>query len=265
MDFKEFEFSVLSEPNRDSDEIAAKAQSCPESRALKRKAALLEQQLVQALGVSVPDSLRAPVPDMAELEARLQDASADQVAQSSDNVVPLQKKAAPANRFAVPAWIGLAACLALVVGLVLRQPEIQTETPMPGGDDLIAEVIEHLGPELSSMQPSDVSLSIERVSNVLEPAGARMVSTPGPISYAKSCVINGQLIPHLVVQGENGPVTILVMPNQMVDGPMTIMRGGFEGIIMPAGDGGSVAIIGRDSASVEAVRKASSDTLGISI
>ncbi|MEL6368316.1 MAG: DUF3379 family protein, partial [Pseudomonadota bacterium] len=111
----------------------------------------------------------------------------------------------------------------------------------------------------------DVSLSIERVSNVLEPAGARMVSTPGPISYAKSCVINGELIPHLVVQGENGPVTILVMPNQMVDGPMTIMRGGFAGIIMPAGNGGSVAIIGRDSASVEAVRKASSDTLGISI
>ncbi len=265
MDFKEFEFSVLSEPNRDSDEIAAKAQSCPESRALKRKAALLEQQLVQALGVSVPDSLRAQVPDMAELEARLQDASVDEVVQSSDNVVPLQKKAAPASRFAVPAWIGLAACLALVVGLVVRQPEVQTVVPGLGGEDLIAEVIEHLGPELSSMQPSDVSLSIERVSNVLEPAGARMVSTPGPISYAKSCVINGELIPHLVVQGENGPVTILVMPNQMVDGPMSIMSGGFEGIIMPAGDGGSVAIIGRDSASVEAVRKASSDTLGISI
>ena len=169
--------------------------------------------------------------------------------------------------------------LALGAGLVLRQTEI-AEDPALGGtnplvaavpadaqtDALIAEMIEALGPEISSsMVQTDLRVSSEQVSQVLSPVGALMDVAPGPISYAKSCVVNGELVPQLVVQTENGPVTILVMPNVMVDGPKSIMRGGYEGVILPAGEGGSVAIIGRDKESVEAVRASSGESLGFSI
>ena len=32
----------------------------------------------------------------------------------------------------------------------------------------------------------------------------------------KSCIINGKTIPHLVIQGKKGPITLLLMPDEMV-------------------------------------------------
>ena len=36
------------------------------------------------------------------------------------------------------------------------------------------------------------------------------------ITYARTCVINGKKVPHLTVQGEQGPVMILLMPDEKV-------------------------------------------------
>ncbi|MEN7344374.1 MAG: DUF3379 family protein [Pseudomonadota bacterium] len=273
MNFDEFERAILADPTSESPELLERESECPRSAALRQQALELEQRLQRAFDVPVPDSLKQPIPDMAALAAAAQGSSND----TSSNVVELPARTA--NRWQLPAWVGLAACLALVAGLVLRQTEI-AEDPTLGAtnplvaavpadaqtDALIAEMIEALGPEItSSMVQTDLRVSTEQVSQVLSPVGALMDVAPGPISYAKSCVVNGELVPHLVVQTENGPVTILVMPNVMVDGPKSIMRGGYEGVILPAGEGGSVAIIGRDKESVEAVRASSGESLGFSI
>lgn len=255
MNYEEFEQAILADPNSDSPELRVQEAQSDECAALAAKARKLEQRLKGAFEVPVPDSLRAPLPDMAALVAQSES--------RGDNVVELGARKKPS--FAMPAWIGLAACVALVSALVLRQPEVAIDSAADSQEALIAEVIEHLGPELASMRPSEVRVSSNRVSNVLRPIGATMEAAPGPISYAKSCVIDGELVPHLVVQGEQGPVTILVMPRKMVDGPVSIMRGGFEGVILPVGEKGSVAIIGRDAESVEAVRAGAGETLGFSI
>lgn len=262
MNFDEFERAILADPTSESPELLERAAKCPRSAALREQALGLEQRLQRAFEVPVPESLSRRVPDMAALAAAESDPDS-----ASGNVVQLAARST--NRWQLPAWVGLAACLALVAALVLRQPDIAGSADQADADALadalIAEVIEHLGPELSSMAPSDLRVTGRQVSDVLSPAGATMHAAPGPVSYAKSCVINGELVPHLVVQGTGGPVTILVMPKQTVDGPVSIMRGGFEGVILPVGDRGSVAIIGRDKASVEAVRATSGDTLGFSI
>ena len=104
-----------------------------------------------------------------------------------------------------------------------------------------------------------------RLTSVLSPAGASMQTDAPLVSYAKSCLINGQLVPHLVVQGADGPVTVLVLPNEKVDGPISIMRNGLEGVIVPVEGGGSVAIIGRDAASVESVRQQTQESLAFDI
>ena len=63
------------------------------------------------------------------------------------------------------------------------------------------------------------------------------------MTYARSCVINGKTVPHLVVQGESGPVTLLIMPDEKIDSAVSLVEEGVNGVILPVGDG-SIAIIG---------------------
>ncbi len=65
----------------------------------------------------------------------------------------------------------------------------------------------------------------------------------GLISYAQTCVINGMKIPHLVLQGKKGPITLLLMPDEKVSGPVSLTGESVNGVILPLGDG-SIAIIG---------------------
>lgn len=254
MNCEQFEQTVLAEPNTDAPECAEHARECADCRGLQDKALKLNERLKQVMAVSVPESLRAQMPEMATLDGQ---------AASDTNVVSLDTKRRK-PRFAAPTW-AVAACVALVAVFVLRQQESVDATSNADTLALTAEVIEHLAPEIGSMRLVDSQVPTTKLDAVLTPAGAQFDGVPGVISYAKSCLINGKLVPHLVVQGENGPVTVLLMPGESVDGPVSIMRDGLEGVILPVGDGGSVAIIGRDRASVDAVRRQTENGVSFSI
>jgi len=74
------------------------------------------------------------------------------------------------------------------------------------------------------------------------------------ITYAQTCVINGHEVPHLVIQGERGPVTILLMPEEMISGPQQLQGVNIDGVILPVG-GGSIAIIGESDESLEKIQQ----------
>ena len=76
----------------------------------------------------------------------------------------------------------------------------------------------------------------------------------GLITYAQTCVINGKKIPHLVVQGERGPVTILLLPDEMIDAATQIEGESINGILLPVGSG-SIAIIGERDERLDAIQE----------
>ncbi len=76
----------------------------------------------------------------------------------------------------------------------------------------------------------------------------------GLITYAVSCIINGNDVPHLVVQGEHGPITILLMPHEKVAEASSIDGVSVHGIILPVGDG-SIAIIGSREEQLDKVKQ----------
>ncbi len=251
MNCNEFEQAVLAEPNADSDARRAHADSCPDCNALERQVMWLEQRLTAALSVIVPASVTdAPLPG----------GEPGHSSPADDNVVSLDAR----RRWRAPVWLAAAACVALVSVLVLRQPHVET---VDYGAQLAAEIVEHIGPELGAMVPATVAVSQSKLGKVLATGvgGTQLDSDAPLVSYAKSCVINGQLVPHLVMQGEAGPVTVLLLPGERVDGPVSIMRDGVEGVILPVGDGGSIAIIGRDADSVESIQKAALEAVEFSI
>ena len=252
----EFKQAAMAEPSAETPARQAHTEACPECAGLLRKLLRMDRQLSALMAVPVPESMKGDVPDMAALD------QADDGAAADDTVVAFRGRETAPRRFGVPAWAGLAAAVALAAIIVLRPPATETVD----GEALVAELIEHLAPELTYMRASTDAVGDDMLTAALQPAGVSLdrAQTPGLVSYAKHCIIDGKSVPHLVVQGEHGPVTVLILPDQHVDGPMSIMQDGLEGVLLPVGDGGSIAIIGRDAASVEAVRSMADGSLNFS-
>ena len=81
-----------------------------------------------------------------------------------------------------------------------------------------------------------------------------MNHSAGLITYARTCVINGREVPHLVIQGERGPVTVLLLPEEKVSGAQELMGDNINGVLLPVGDG-SIAIIGERDEPLQRIRE----------
>ena len=70
------------------------------------------------------------------------------------------------------------------------------------------------------------------------------------VSYAETCWVAGEWIPHLVVQGEAGPYMVLLMPGRVLQSPvpLSLPEEGLSGSIVPAG-AGSIAVLGAGQSS----------------
>jgi hypothetical protein len=59
-----------------------------------------------------------------------------------------------------------------------------------------------------------------------------------------SCVINGRTVPHLVIQGRSGPVTLILLADETIDASMPLSGDNVHGVLLPVGSG-SIAVIGQ--------------------
>jgi hypothetical protein len=126
---------------------------------------------------------------------------------------------------------------------------------------LAVTVVEHLDHEPDAMVTTEERIAPFALEDVLAKGGIRLRSGLEDVSYARSCPIRGHSVPHLVVQTDQGPVTVLVMAHEPVSGTVVLHRSGLDeidaglvGTIVPAGPG-SIAIIGGESAPIDEVRK----------
>ena len=156
--------------------------------------------------------------------------------------LPLHKFRAPAKapvrRYALAASLLLAVLVAAGGWLLLPQPA------------LAEDLVEHIRHESGSWALQR-RLSPEEVGAVLKRAGVKYDSRL-PVVYASPCPIRGHVVPHLVVQTEHGPVTVMLLAHEKVKSASEFHEGEYRGTLVPAGEG-SVAIVtrdGRDSAAV---------------
>jgi len=70
----------------------------------------------------------------------------------------------------------------------------------------------------------------------------------GMVSYASSCEFRGHQVPHLVLQTESGPVTVMVLVHEHVSKPVQFDEEGYRGVIVPVPGHGSLAVLTRGSA-----------------
>jgi hypothetical protein len=159
----------------------------------------------------------------------------------------------PASRPAVGrkhprwSWVAMAASvlLAVVLGFTLL-----TSGP---SESLAATVVDHIQHEPGSMVATTERVAPLTLDEVLERAGIRLRDSFGAVTYARSCPFRGYTVPHLVVQSQHGPVTVLVLTHETIAPPIQFEEGGLRGTIVPAGPG-SIAIVGGDAEVAEGLR-----------
>ncbi len=192
-------------------------EGCASCQAFASDMAALDQKLVKAMGISVPE---LQMPDLPAVDV------------SNVASLPLRREVSKTTWFAVAATVALAA----FVGF-------QVSTPNTSGRSLEQQVLAHLDHEPYALVVSSTPVSEQRLASKVPDSIAIMNHDAGLITYAESCEINGNSVPHLVIQGAKGPVTILLMPEETVSEATSFEGENTKGVILPVGNG-SIAIIG---------------------
>lgn len=220
MNCEKYKEAIAADPSTSQEDVAAHVATCPSCASYLSAMQALDARIANALEVNVPD---LKVPELPPIE--------------DDNVVnlPFERK----GKLRTPTWIGIAASFALaaIIGVQIIGKD-------PSADLALAnEILAHLDHEPNALKVTNVAVAEEQLSRVVNQSVGTMDRDVGLITYAQSCVINGRTIPHLVIQGEKGPITLLLMPEEMIDGAVSLDGDSVNGVILPVGSG-SIAIIG---------------------
>ncbi len=158
-------------------------------------------------------------------------------------------RAAPRPAAAPPRlrWMALAASLLLAVAVGFG---LWVSSPRPS---LAREVMGHVLHEPFALQAAG-AVDAASIEGILGPTGTRLQPGLGDVTFAANCLFEGRVVPHLVVQMEQGPVTVLLLEHRRVSEPTRLAEQGYAGVVLPA-PRGSIAIVGRELTDLDAVAK----------
>jgi hypothetical protein len=153
-------------------------------------------------------------------------------------------------------WPLLAAAAGVLVVVGMLVGRLDDSAYFPSGD-LAGDVIVHVHHEPMAIQDTDAVRPVPSVEfkEVLQAAGVRMAPVKPMVRYAKLCPFRGEMVAHFVVQGPEGPVTVLLLPDEDVPAAIPVEEDGFVGTIVPMEQGGSIAVVGESGAAVEEIQR----------
>lgn len=154
---------------------------------------------------------------------------------------PVPKGAARSRFLAVAASLVMGIAVAILVLVAAPRAAIARE------------VVAHVQHEPGAMQAAG-SLTPEAIDAVLGPAGIRLESGAGTVSFAARCVVDGRVVPHLVVQTPQGPATVMVLSHRTVRRAMHFDEQGYSGVVLPA-PRGSIAVVGQGVSDLDAIAR----------
>jgi hypothetical protein len=158
-------------------------------------------------------------------------------------IVPTTARRATSRR----GWALAASVLLAVVAVALLWP-VQSGTALAG------EVVQHLSGSAERGSWDNTAIVEQGVlDTVLRQSGVSVALEPShPIVYAHSCVLRGRSVPHLVIQTDIGPVTVMPMPGESLAARQTFNENGLSGVLLPQ-PGGAIAVLARGTADVSVV------------
>ncbi len=225
MNCLEFRRILTSDPAHDGADCAAHRAECESCDRYAAELADFDNLIRRAMAVPVPEKLGGEAVEVA--------------------------RKAPQPRF-----LALAASLVLAVGAGFAAWQFS------GGDVLSDELVAHIyhEPDLLLLTADTVE-SVETVGTVLQRANVSLRRDIGAVAHAGLCYFRGNLVAHLVVAGKDGPITVMLLPDEHVDKPTRISEDDFEGTIVPLERGGAIAVIGTQGEDTEPVESRFSEAV----
>jgi len=202
--------------------------SCASCQAYSAEILALDKKLAAAMAINVPE---LTMPELPEID--------------TEKVTSLVAR----RSMPKPVWFALAATVLLAVFVGIRAPDMGV---MEG--TLEEQVLAHVDHEPMALRVTSTPVSDARLAEVVPDHLAEMNHNAGLITYAQSCIINGKTIPHLVIQGEHGPVTILLLPDEKIAAVKVLDGVNIQGVILPVGNG-SIAIIGSHEEQLDRIKQ----------
>jgi hypothetical protein len=164
-------------------------------------------------------------------------------------VIPLHRAAARSGTrplrlrsrwFAVAASCAVAAATAGLLWIALPRTT------------LAGDVVTHMAGEPSAWAVTDDAVGAAQLAAVMRNTHMRLTPGAGLVSYASSCEFRGHLVPHLVVQDQSGPVTVMVLVHESVKTAVDFDEQHYRGVILPVPGHGSIAVLTRNQSVDEA-------------
>lgn len=209
MNCEEFRTIVGAEPNTTNPDVLAHIERCPDCARYRQEMQAMDRLIYRALAVDAPA-----------------ERNADQV---------LSRKRATATRVWRMAASVLVTVLVGAISLWLLTPR----------ETFASEAITHVKHEQASLVRTSETVDPARLEQIMTAAQVRLKPGAARVSYAQYCEFRGQRIPHLVVQTEQGPVTVLVVTHAATQKQEQIDEDGFQGMIVPA-PRGVIVVLGRN-------------------
>jgi hypothetical protein len=116
---------------------------------------------------------------------------------------------------------------------------------------LAHEVVAHVQAEPDSWLAKE-HVSASDISEALKNAGVSLNVSSDRIMYAQSCWFRGHYVPHLVVETDKGPATVMLLRHEHVPMRRSFHEGGMSGVLVPLGKG-SIAVLTRGDADAGAI------------
>jgi Protein of unknown function (DUF3379) len=227
MNCLEFRRQLLAEPQARSAELAEHRLACAACAEFASRLQGFEQVLKEAARVVVPEGL-------------------------ASRIILRQRMALRQQSFWRRGLFALAATVVLTLGVLLVLPQ---QAPL----SLEESVLAHVNDELKHLaEHHDVSL--DKVNSGMKNYGAQLTAAVAKVNFAMPCDMRKSKGYHMVLQGETGPVTVLIMPGDYIEQRKMVADQRFQGVIVPTTNG-SMAIVAETSRDLTHVEQRLKDSL----
>jgi F0F1-type ATP synthase membrane subunit c/vacuolar-type H+-ATPase subunit K len=225
MNCNDARFTLAADPRNGDPALLEHLEQCSACAAYASDMHELDQRL--------RDALKVPAPEL-ELPSGPYPATAESPAPGG-GLARIDR----VRRFALAAS---AAGVAVLVGLLWAGFPRQS---------LASAVIAHMAHEPDAWSTTAVLTKAE-IDGVMARSRVRLAHDLADVTYANSCWFRGRHVPHLVVQTTDGPVTVLVLPDEPVEQSIRLDEDGYRGTLVPA-PRGSIAVLAQGEADVKQV------------
>jgi hypothetical protein len=209
MSCRDFRLIIGAEPDGTSSDLEAHLAECTACREFRREMRALEQNIHRALELDL-----APQPGRA-LPARPQ-------------------------RIWGPRWaMAASVTFAMIVGFILWSAVPRST--------LARDVVDHMKYEPHAWAAT-MPVHASALARVLGRAGLEIDDVEGgQIVFVETCLVRGKLVPHFVVRTDQGPYTVLILPDEFVKDEERFATQGYTGILVPSSRG-TIAVLNRNAA-----------------